>query len=97
MKEVSESKKLSVNDIFSLMEARCGKKKTCEANEDKEIAPSVNDTVEETGCKTKEELVLCPYCESDPCVCDEIVTEGLTLQASENQKYAYHPLSLRIL
>ena len=79
MKEVSESKKLSVNDIFSLMEARCGKKKTCEANEDKEIAPSVNDTVEETGCKTKEELVMCPYCETDPCVCDEVITEGLTL------------------
>lgn len=77
--EVNESKKLSVNDIFSLMEARCGKKKTCEANEDKEIVPSVNDTIEEAGCKTKEEVVVCPYCESEPCVCDDVVTEGLTL------------------
>lgn len=64
----------SVSETFALMEARCGKKKMVESNEDKEIAPSVNDTVEEGN-------LLCPYCESDPCVCDEIVTEGLTLNA----------------
>ena len=98
MKEVSESKKLSVNDIFSLMEARCGKKKTCEANEDKEIVPSVNDTVEETGCKTKEELVMCPYCETDPCVCDEVITEGLTLDEFKTKlKSFFDDLSSRKL
>lgn len=81
-----EATKPSVADIFALMEARCGSKKVKEETENPDIAPSLNNEkpVKE-GCKKvkeeveeplDEEIIICPVCGEENCVCDT-VTESV--------------------
>lgn len=76
-----ESMKPTVSDIFTLMESRCdGKKKVKEETEKPEVAPSVNNepVKEEIDKLLDEEIILCPICDEEDCICDTI-TENLSM------------------
>lgn len=65
-----------------IKEAGCKTKKVSEADEKPEVLPSKNDAVSEAGCKTKktckeetEEVIICPICGQEDCVCGDTITE----------------------
>lgn len=87
-------KKIKEAGCKKVSEAGCKTKKVSEAGEKPEVEPSKNETsLEEAGCKTKkpckeetEEIVICPICGQEDCVCGDSITEASISNLIKNIK-----------